>query len=292
MRSTTTRRATGRPTQDGDAGSKPTAPPPAATPNGPRQSLKERLYWGASDIWAVTQRNLIAYTRIPEAMVFSSIQPIMFVLLFVYVFGGAMSTPGFRYVDFIIPGIFVQTVCFGAVTTGVGLAEDLNKGLIERFRSLPMARSAVLAGRTTAGMCRNVFVVLLMTVVGVAVGFRSNTGFFSFMGGVFLLLAFAYALSWGFAVLGLVARNAETAQAMAFPLLFPLTFASTAFVPVASMPGWLQIFVRHQPVSVVVDACRHLMVGGHGSPLAAMTWTVGLLVVLVPLAVRKYRRAS
>jgi ABC-2 type transport system permease protein len=292
MRSTITRRVTGRATQDGDAGTKPAAPPPAATPNGAGQSLKERLYWGASDIWAVTQRNLIAYTRIPEAMVFSSIQPIMFVLLFVYVFGGAMSTPGFRYVDFIIPGIFVQTVCFGAVTTGVGLAEDLNKGLIERFRSLPMARCAVLAGRTTADMCRNVFVVLLMTVVGVAVGFRSNTGFFSFMGGIFLLLAFAYALSWGFAVLGLVARNAETAQAMAFPMLFPLTFASTAFVPVASMPGWLQPFVRHQPVSVVVDACRHLMVGGQGSPLAAFTWTIGLLVVLVPLAVRKYRRAG
>ena len=285
-------RTTGRPAQDTGAASAPTAPVPAPSPKGSRQSLKERLYWLASDIWAVTQRNLIAYTRIPEAMVFSSIQPIMFVLLFVYVFGGAMSTPGFRYVDFIIPGIFVQTVCFGAVTTGVGLAEDLNKGLIERFRSLPMARSAVLAGRTTADMFRNLFVVLLMTVVGVAVGFRSNTGFFSFMGGVFLLLAFAYALSWGFAVLGLVARNAETAQAMAFPLLFPLTFASTAFVPVASMPGWLQVFVRHQPVSVVVDACRHLMVGGPGSPLAAFAWTIGMVVVLVPLAVRKYRRAN
>jgi ABC-2 type transport system permease protein len=288
MKSLTLRRTT----PDGAPGSKPSTPPPASKPKGSRPGLKERLYWGASDIWAVTQRNLIAYTRIPEAMVFSSIQPIMFVLLFVYVFGGAMSTPGFRYVDFIIPGIFVQTVCFGAVTTGVGLAEDLNKGLIERFRSLPMARSAVLAGRTTADMFRNVFVVLLMTVVGVAVGFRSTTGFFSFMGGVFLLLLFAYALSWGFAVLGLVARNAETAQAMAFPLLFPLTFASTAFVPAAAMPGWLQVFARHQPVSVVVDACRHLMVGGQGSPLAALAWTVGLLVVLIPLAVRKYRRAG
>jgi ABC-2 type transport system permease protein len=286
---------TGRPEneKEGKGVSEPSGPPapPASKPKR-LAGLKERLYWGASDIWAVTQRNLIAYTRMPEAMVFSSIQPIMFVLLFVYVFGGAMSTPGFRYVDFIIPGIFVQTVCFGAVTTGVGLAEDLNKGLIERFRSLPMARSAVLAGRTTADMFRNVFVVLLMTVVGVAVGFRSNTGFFSFMGGVFLLLAFAYALSWGFAVLGLVARNAETAQAMAFPLLFPLTFASSAFVPVSSMPGWLQAFAAHQPVSVVVDACRHLMVGGPGSPLAAMAWTIGMLVVLIPLAVRKYRKAN
>ena len=292
MRSITARRAAGRTTEDGAAGSPPAAPPPALRSKEPQPPLKERLYWGASDIWAVTQRNLIAYTRIPEALVFSSIQPIMFVLLFVYVFGGAMSTPGFRYVDFIIPGIFVQTVCFGAVTTGIGLAEDLNKGLIERFRSLPMARCAVLAGRTTADMFRNVFVVLLMTVVGVAVGFRSNTGFFSFMGGIFLLLAFAYALSWGFAVLGLMSRNAETAQAMAFPLLFPLTFASSAFVPVAAMPGWLQAFAAHQPVTVVVDACRHLMVGGTGSPLAAMAWTIGMLAVLIPLAVRRYRRAS
>ena len=291
----TSTRTTRRPEQQGSTDANPTTTQqaPATPPRGSRRAgLRERLYWGASDIWAVTQRNLIAYTRMPEAMVFSSIQPIMFVLLFVYVFGGAMSTPGFRYVDFIIPGIFVQTVCFGAVTTGVGLAEDLNKGLIERFRSLPMARSAVLAGRTTADMFRNVFVVLLMTVVGVAVGFRSNTGFFSFMGGVFLLLAFAYALSWGFAVLGLVARNAETAQAMAFPLLFPLTFASSAFVPVGSMPGWLQAFAAHQPVSVVVDACRHLMVGGPGSPLAAMAWIIGMLMVLIPLAVRKYRKAS
>jgi ABC transporter DrrB family efflux protein len=254
--------------------------------------LRSRLYWGASDIWAVTQRNLIAYTRIPEMMVFSSIQPIMFVLLFRYVFGGAIVVPGFRYVDYMMPGIFVQTVCFGAVSTGIGLADDLGKGLIERFRSLPMARSAVMAGRTTADLCRNLFVVLLMTVVGVAVGLRSSTGFMSFMAGVFLLLAFAYALSWGFAVIGLAARNAETAQAMSFPLLFPLTFASTAFVPVASMPGWLQPFVRNQPVSVVVDACRNLMVGGTGSPLKALAWIVGMLVVLVPLAVRKYRRAQ
>jgi ABC-2 type transport system permease protein/oleandomycin transport system permease protein len=275
------------------AATRPAAPVPA--PRGSRLvGLKERLFWGASDIWAVTQRNLIAYTRIPEAMVFSSIQPIMFVLLFRYVFGGAIPVPGYRYVDFLMPGIFVQTVCFGAVTTGVGLAEDLGKGLIERFRSLPMARSAVLAGRTTADLCRNLFVVLLMTVVGVAVGFRSSTGFFSFMAGVFILLAFAYALSWGFAVIGLAARNAETAQAMAFPLLFPLTFASSAFVQVQSMPGWLQAFARNQPVSVVIDACRHLMVGGPvpGSAWKALAWTVGTLAVLVPLAVRTYRRAG
>jgi ABC-2 type transport system permease protein len=288
---------TGRPTGHGD--SRPGATPPAATPPGSKKGhrlagLRDRLYWGVSDAMAVTQRNLIAYTRIPEMMVFSSIQPIMFVLLFRYVLGGAIHPVGYTYVGYLMPGIFVQTVCFGAMSTGIGLAEDLGKGLIERFRSLPMARSAVLAGRTTADLCRNVFVVLLMTVVGVAVGFRSGTGFFSFMAGVFILLAFAYALSWGSALIGLSARNAETAQAMAFPLLFPLTFASSAFAPVQTMPGWLQPFVRNQPVTVVIDACRHLMVVGPqpGSPWKALAWIVGMLAVFGPLAVRKYRRIA
>ncbi|HVW35410.1 MAG TPA: ABC transporter permease [Acidimicrobiia bacterium] len=279
------------------AGGPPPAParPAAATPPpAGHRGLKDRLYWAVSDTLAVTQRNLIAYTRIPEMLVFSSIQPIMFVLLFRYVMGGAIHTEGYSYVGYLMPGIFVQTVCFGAMATGIGLAEDLGKGLVERFRSLPMARSAVLGGRTTADLCRNVFVVLLMTVVGVAVGFRSTTGFFSFMAGVFLLLAFAYALSWGSALIGLSARNAETAQAMAFPLLFPMTFASSAFVPVASMPGWLQAFARNQPVSVVIDACRHLMVGGPlpGSLWKALLWTFGMMAVFAPLAVRKYRKVG
>ena len=283
-------RETSRPTAAGSP-----APPATPTPAPKGQGgLKDRLYWSVSDTLAVTQRNLIAYTRIPEMLVFSSIQPIMFVLLFRYVMGGAIHTEGYSYVAYLMPGIFVQTVCFGAMSTGIGLAEDLGKGLVERFRSLPMARSAVLAGRTTADLCRNIFVVLLMTVVGVAVGFRSGTGFFSFMGGVFLLLAFAYALSWGSALIGLSARNAETAQAMAFPLLFPMTFASSAFVPVASMPGWLAAFARNQPVTVIIDACRHLMVGGPlpGSPWKALAWTFGMMAVLAPLAVRKYRRVG
>jgi ABC-2 type transport system permease protein len=274
----------------GKATASAVAPAPPVPP-ADRLPFKERVSWAVSDALAVTQRNLIAYTRIPEMLVFSSIQPIMFVLLFRYVFGGAIRPVGYTYIGYLMPGIFVQTVCFGAMATGIGLAEDLGKGLIERFRSLPMARSAVLTGRTTADLCRNLFVVLLMTVVGVAVGFRSGTGFFSFMTGVFLLLAFAYALSWGSALVGLSARNAETAQAMAFPLLFPMTFASSAFVPVNTMPGWLQPFARNQPVSVVIDACRHLMVLGPqpGSLAKALAWIVGMLVVFCPLAVRKYR---
>jgi ABC-2 type transport system permease protein/oleandomycin transport system permease protein len=257
-------------------------------------TLRGRLYWGFSDMLAVTQRHLIAQTRIPEMLMFSSIQPIMFVLLFRYVFGGAIGVPGYRYVDYMMPGIFVQSVCFGAMMTGIGLAEDLGKGVIERFRSLPMARSAVLTGRTMSDFLRNLFVVLLMTVVGVAVGLRSGTGFFSFMAGVLLLLVFAYALSWASVLIGLAARNAETAQAMTFPLLFPLTFASSAFVPVQSMPGWVQAFARNQPVSVVIDACRELMVGGPmpGSAGKALAWTFGMLVVFIPLAVRRYGRVS
>ena len=184
------------------------------------------------------------------------LQPIMFTLLFTYVFGGAIHVPGGHYVDFLMPGIFVQTVIFGAMSTAVGLSEDLHKGLIERFRALPMGRSAVLAGRTTSDLVRNVFVVALITAVGFAVGFRIGTNVALFLCGVLLILLFAYALSWGFATIGLSAPNAETAQVMVFPILFPLLFASSAFVPVATMPGWLQAFAEHQPVTQVVERAR------------------------------------
>jgi ABC transporter DrrB family efflux protein len=239
-----------------------------------------RLRWAVTDTWTVAKRNLIAYTRIPEALFFSTVQPIMFVLLFRYVFAGAIHPPnGVSYVNYLMPGIFVQTVAFGAVSTSVGLAEDLQKGLIERFRALPMARSAVLAGRTTADLVRNVFVVIIVTVVGFAVGFRPSTG------------VLPYALSWGFAVVGLSASNSETAQVISFPILFPLIFASSAFVPVAFMPGWLQGFATYQPVSVVVSACRGLMIGGPTATwvIQALAWTIGLLAVLMPLAVWRYR---
>jgi ABC-2 type transport system permease protein/oleandomycin transport system permease protein len=293
--SSPTKVATGRQPDRGRAAAPaPGTGLPAATPR-PRPTLADRrqqLLLAVSDARTLTWRNLLAYTRVPQLLVFSTIQPIMFVLLFRYVFGGAIHVDGSSYVNFLMPGIFVQTVCFGAVSTGVGLAEDLQKGLIERFRSLPMARSAVLAGRTLADLCRNVFVVLLMTVVGVAVGFRTEQGLLSYLGGVMLVLLFSFALSWGFAVIGINARNAETAQAMAFPLLFPLTFASTAFVQANTMPGWMQPYARNQPVSVVVDAARHLMIGTPGSVPRALAWSLGLLAVLAPLAVRKYRKAS
>ncbi len=229
-------------------------------------------------------------------MFFSAIQPIMFVLLFVYVFGGAIKIPGVPYVDYLMPGVYVQTVTFGAVSTAVGLAEDLQKGLIERFRALPMARSAVLAGRTTADLVRNVFTVIIISAVGFAVGFRIGTNFGLFLCGALMVLLFSYTLCWSFAIVGLSAPNAETAQLMVFPILFPLTFASSAFVPVADMPGWLQAFAEHQPVTQVVDAARSLMTGGTLTDTSAvwqaLAWCFGLLIVMVPLAVRKYRKVA
>jgi ABC-2 type transport system permease protein len=251
-----------------------------------------RLRWTISDALTITRRNLIAYTRVPEAVFFSSVQPVMFVLLFRYVFGGAIHPVGMSYVDYLIPGIFMQTVAFGSIGTSIGLAEDLHKGLIERFRALPMARSAVLAGRTVADLVRNVLVTLIITAIGFAVGFRIGTNVLCFIAGLAILLLFAYSLSWGLAFVGLAAPNSETAQVMSFPLLFPLTFASSAFVPVQQMPHYLGDFAANQPFSVVVDTTRALMIGGPTSflLLKCFAWLAGMLLVLVPLAVRKYRR--
>jgi ABC-2 type transport system permease protein/oleandomycin transport system permease protein len=255
-----------------------------------------RVSWTLQDILTVTWRNLRVLTRNPEAVFFSAVQPIMFVLLFVYVFGGAIHVPGVPYVDYLMPGVFVQTVTFGAVSTAVGLSEDLQKGLIERFRALPMARSAVLAGRTTADLVRNVFTVVIISLVGFAVGFRIGTNFGYFLCGLLIVLLFSYTLCWSFATVGLSAPNAETAQLMVFPILFPLTFASSAFVPVDLMPGWLQAFAKHQPVTQVVDAARSLMTGGTLTDTSAiwqsLAWCFGLLVIVVPLAVRKYRKVA
>ena len=264
-------------------------PTTLTAPTGPSWVGSAR--WVVADTVTVTKRNLLAYTRIPESLFFSTVQPIMFVLLFTYVFGGAIHVPGLSYVNYLMPGIFVQTVAFGAVTTSIALAEDLQKGIIERFRALPMSRSAVLTGRTSADLVRNIATVVIITAVGLAVGFRPSTGVLPYMAGILVILLFAYALSWGFATIGLSAPNSETAQVMSFPLLFPLIFASSAFVPVSSMPGWLQGFATHQPVSVTVDACRALMLGGPTAKwvIQSVAWAVGLLIVLIPLAVHRYR---
>ena len=257
---------------------------------------RSRVGWAVADTRAVTWRNLTALRRMPQLLVFSTIQPVIFVLMFRFVFGGAIHIPGVDYVDYLMPGIFAQTVVFGATQTAIGLAEDLGRGLIERFRSLPMARSAVLAGRTLADLTRNVFVVILMLVVGYLVGFRVSTGVLGLIGGFLVILYFGFSLTWVFAILGLTAGDAETAQAMAFPVLAPLVFVSSAFVSVASMPGWLQPFAKYQPVSIAVDAVRSLMLGGQfhdpSKVLASLAWSTGIVAVFAPLAVRVYRRRT
>ena len=247
------------------------------------------------DTLEITRRNLIGYMRVPQLLIFSTIQPVIFVLLFRYAFGGAVNLTGFPYpyVDYLMPGIFVQTVVFGSITTAIGVATDLKSGLTERFRALPMSRSAVLAGRTLADLFRNVFVVILMMAVGFAVGWRVHTNAAALVAGGLLVLLFGYAMSWVFAAVGLAVGDPESAQAASFPVLAPLVFASGAFVPVSSMPGWLQAFADHQPVSAAAAAVRALMVGG---PTAtdvwhSIAWNLGILAVFAPLAVRLYRRA-
>lgn len=246
------------------------------------------------DVLAMTWRNLLTIRRLPQLLVFATIQPLLFVLMFRYVFGGSIQVPGIDYVNYLMPGIFAQVIAFGAVNTAVGLAEDRNRGLIERLRSLPMARSAVLAGRTLADLARNVFVVLLMLGVGFAVGFRLQTNVPKLILGLIVLLAFGYALSWIFAFVGLSVPNAETAQAAAFPIMLPLVFASSAFVSTENMPGWLQAFAEHQPVTAAVDALRALVLGGPWGEevLISLAWTAGILAVFVPLSVRGYRRGA
>ena len=249
--------------------------------------------WVVADTISIAWRNLTSMRRTPEVIVFSSIQPIIFVLTFRYVFGGAVrSAPGVPYVDFLMPGIFVQTVVFGAMNTAVGLSQDMQSGIIERFRSLPMARAAVLAGRTLADLVRNVFVVGLMVGVGFLVGFRIHAGVLHFAAAILVVLLFSFAFSWVFAIIGLGARNAEAAQAASFPVLAILVFASSAFVPTQTMPSWLQGYARNQPVSVTVEAVRRLCLGhlAGGSVLPAILWNLGILAVAAPLAVQRYRR--
>jgi ABC-2 type transport system permease protein len=233
---------------------------------------------------------------VPQLVVFSTIQPVIFVVMFRYVFGGALAAslpPGVPYVDFLMPGIFVQTVVFGAIATAIGLASDMKSGLMERFHALPMARSAVLSGRTLADLVRNVFVVVLMMVVGFLVGWRIHTDVLGLVAGALLVLLFGFSLSWIFATVGLAVGDPETAQAASFPVLAPLVFASTAFVPAETMPSWLQWFAEHQPVSVTAEAVRALTLGGPaaGHVTASIVWSGAIIAVFGTIAVRLYRRA-
>lgn len=245
-----------------------------------------------SDTAAVAGRNLRTLLRTPQALVFATIQPMIFVLLFRYAFGGAIRVPGVNYVDYLMPGVFAQSVAFGAVGTAVGLSTDLRSGILVRFRTLPMARVAVLAGRTLADLARNLVVVVVMAGVGFAVGFRSANGAAGLIGALALVIAFAYATSWAFAALGLRVSDPEAAQAASVPLVFLLVFTSAAFVPATSMPGWLQAFGTHQPVDALVNAERALILGGPAAHdvLISLAWSGGILLVFALLATRTYAR--
>jgi ABC transporter DrrB family efflux protein len=244
------------------------------------------------DIAALTGRNLRHWIRQPQLVVFSTVQPVMFVLLFNYVFGGAIDIP--NYINFLLPGIYIQVVAFGTTQTAVGLAEDMSGGMVDRFRSLPMARSAVLAGRTAADTIRSLFVIALITLVGTLIGFRFQAGILAALGAFAVVVVFGYALSWVFANIGLAVSGAEAAQAAGFVWIFPLVFASSAFVPTETMPGWLRVFADNQPITRVVDAVRALVLGGPTAEAVAyaLGWSALILAVAMPLAVRRFRRAD
>ncbi len=250
------------------------------------------LYWSLADAFVLTRRQLIQIPRIPDELIFATVQPIMFVLLFRYVFGGAIPINGTSYVNYLMAGIFIQTVLFGSTTTGIGLASDLQKGLIDRFRSLPMAKSAVLTGRTLYDMVRNALVVVVMWTVGLLVGFRPQGSVLSWFAAAGLILLASFAFSWISATIGMAVRSVEAAQQAGFIWLFPLTFASSAFVQPVTMPSWLQPFAYHQPATVIIDAVRGLLLNtpDTGKIIGALAWCIGILIVFVPLSIWSYGR--
>ncbi len=244
----------------------------------------------------LTWRNLVSLPRTPELVLFTLIQPVMFVVLFNYVFGGSIGQslpPGVSYAQFLIPGIMVQTIVFGTSATSVGLAEDLQKGLVDRFRSLPIARSAVLSGRIVADTVRLSMVALVLIVVGYVVGFRFEGGLLWGAVMIGFSVAFGFAMSWIMANIGMRVKDPETANTAGFVWLFPLTFLSSVFVPVATMPGWLQPIARNNPVTLVSNLLRELSILGRpavGTVLPVVLWIIGLTAVFAPMAVNRYRK--
>jgi ABC-2 type transport system permease protein len=247
-----------------------------------------------SDTLIIAERNLIRLPRSPELLIGFTLQPIMFVLLFRYVFGGAIRTPGYSYVDFLLPGIIVQNTAFGGFATALGLNEDMRKGLIDRFRSLPMSRAAVLGGRTLSDVATNALSLTILLVTGVLIGFTFHASFLHAAAGVGLLLLFGYAFSWFLGFIGLLVSSPESVNSAGFIAVFPLTFISSAFVPVASMPSGLRDFAEVNPFTIVVDAIRHLWLGApaHSSVWGAVVWSLVIIAVFAPLAVARYRRAA
>ena len=247
-----------------------------------------------TDTLVIAERNLIRLPRAPELLLAFTVQPVMFVLLFRYVFGGAINTGGIPYVEFLIPGIIVQNIAFGGFVTALGLNEDVHKGLIDRFRSLPMARPAVLAGRTLSDVVTNALSMAILLVTGLIIGFSFHTTLGRAIGGVGLLLLFGYAFSWFFALVGLLVNTPEAANSAGFIAVFPLTFISSAFVPVASMPSALRAFANVNPFTIMVDAMRALWIGAPAGNYVwgAAVWSLVIIAVFAPLAVARYRRAA
>ncbi len=247
-----------------------------------------------SDTLAITKRNLIRYKRLPQLIVFSTIQPVMFVLLFAYVFGGAINIPGVNYIDYLLPGILVQSVLFGSIQTGVGLSDDFSRGMIDRFRSLPMSRFAVLAGRTLADAIRNIFVTILMLLVGMLIGFRFHMNIFYVFPAIGLATLFGMAFSWISALIGLLVKNSEAAQVAGFVWVFPLVFASSIFVPTNTMPEALEAFAKASPITATVNAMRAFVLGGDlQTPLIhSLIWIAAILFVFAPAAVWLFKRSE
>ncbi len=247
-----------------------------------------------SDTLVMAERNIIRLPRQPDMLLGFTVQPIMFVLLFAYVFGGAIDTPGMSYIDFLIPGIIVQSIAFGGFATALGLCEDLGKGLIDRFRSLPTARASVLAGRAIADIATNTLSITILLITGLIIGFSFQTGATDVIAGILLLLFFGFASSFVFALIGMTASTPEAANGIGFTLIFPITFISSAFVPIASMPDVLQTVADANPVTHVVDAVRHFWLGTPAGDAiwASLVWTVVLIAVFAPLSIRKYRAAA
>ena len=246
----------------------------------------------ARDTATMTRRNLLRLSRTPQIIFFSTIQPVMFVLLFNFVFGGSIDVGDLDYVDFLIPGVMIQTALFSAGQTGIAVTQDLQKGSIDRFLSLPMSRAAVLFGRTTADAMRAVIPATVAILVGYVLGFRPSGGLHLVIAGIAVAVALGYAFNWVFAAMGLYIRDPEAVQLATFLPTFPLVFAASTFAPVENMPGWLQSFAAHQPVTVTVDAVRALMHGGEtaGPVLQSLAWSAGISLVAAVIALRKFNR--
>ena len=270
-------------------------------------TVSGRVSLAISNTLLVTQRNLMTLTRVPTVFIFELVQPVMFVLLFRFIYANQLRTLpfGLSYVQFLMPGIFVQNAIFGATTTAIGLAEDKKKGVIDRFRSLPMARSAVLAGRTTFDLAKNLILVTIVIAIGYLVGFRFQNGLLNAIGVIVLVLACSFTFSWISACIGLALKEVEAVQAASFTWIFPVVFVSSAFVPVAGMASFLQVVARNNPVTIWCNLARYLAVGNvaildavthqpidtfGGLVVKSVVWVALLLVVFVPLAIRLYRK--